>query len=145
MFNYLRKDKSERFITPVKNKGQSILEEDRFNYPGYNAQKKEAEGMVNYLRKPLSKRSKMSFALSMIGLIFIAIAFKMNMDLEGNPDLTVCALAFSSLIFAIAGLIYGGLSFLEKNMKYLLAYLGIIVGGIQFILWIVIIIIGRRG
>lgn len=145
MFNYLKKDKANRIITPVKNKGQSILEEDRFNYPGYNAQKKEAEGMVNYLRKPFAKKSITSIITSVMGLIFIAIAFKMNMYLRGNPNLTVSALAASSLLCAVTALVYGGLSFLEKNMKYFLAYLGIIIGGVQFILWIVIIIIGRRG
>lgn len=72
MFDKLRKNKKYKFLKPVRNKGQSILEEERFSYPEDRKQEINP-ALVNYVRKPLSRRSLMSVFLSLIASIFTIV------------------------------------------------------------------------
>ena len=141
MFDKLRKNKKYKFLKPVRNKGQSILEEERFSYPEDRKQEINP-ALVNYVRKPLSRRSLMSVFLSLIASIFTICAYRLVVDLKGAPDLSLSALAISSILFAVAGFWYGILSFLEKETRMILAYIGLALGGCNFLLWFLVIAVG---
>ena len=141
MFDKLRKNKKYKFLKPVRNKGQSILEEERFSYPEDRKQEINP-ALVNYVRKPLSRRSLMSVFLSLIASIVTICAYRLVVDLKGAPDLSLSALAISSILFAVAGFWYGILSFLEKETRMILAYIGLALGGCNFLLWFLIIVVG---
>ena len=61
---------------------------------------------------------------------------------QGQGELNVAAWAVSSLVFALGALIYGGLSFLEKEKNYLLAKIGLWMAGGLTIFWICLILAG---
>ena len=63
----------------------------------------------------------------------------------GNAELNVAAVCFCSFLIAIVSLIYGALSFLEKEKKYILSKIGMAVSGLLIIVWTVLIIIGFGG
>lgn len=147
MFDFLKKESKYRLLRPIDAKSKSILEEERFRYPEYD---KEEEAQtdsykVNYLRKPIAKRSKMAILLASISVLFTWIAYNMVIAQRGLPSLTVSAMAFSSMLFAVTGLIYGILSFKEKDVKYMVSYIALGVAGSDLVLWLMIIFIGYRG
>ena len=83
---------------------------------------------VSYIRKPFARRSFMALVLA-----------------AGNAELNVAAVCFCSFLIAIVSLIYGALSFLEKEKKYILSKIGMAVSGLLVIVWAVLIIIGFGG
>ena len=76
---------------------------------------------VSYIRKPFARRSFMALGLA------------------------VAAVCFCSFLIAIVSLIYGALSFFEKEKKYILSKIGMAVSGFLVIVWAVLIIIGFGG
>ncbi len=132
-------------IKLFKKRNISILEEAKYNFPeDIENDKSDNKGFVNYIKKPLAPKSRLAFTYAAIGLICMAIAIRITFANLGNPDLTVSAFVFSSLIFSIAGMCYSVKSFLIKNSNYTLSYISMVLSGIQFLVWIMIIIIGQR-
>ncbi len=133
-------------IKLFKKRNISILEEAKYNFPEDRAtDKSDNKGFVNYIKKPLAPKSKLALTYAVIGLVCMAIAIRITFANLGNPDLTVSAFVFSSLVFSIAGISYSVKSFLIKKANYTLSYISIVLSGIQFLVWIMIIIVGQRG
>jgi len=132
-----------KFLTPVKEKDEKILNRPEFRAPEEDEKAPKDDGTkVNYLKKPVSERGKMSFILSMAGLVLFLAALFLTYRPRGNPSMTVSAIAMSSLIFSAVSVLYGVLAFLQKNRNYLFAWIGLCAGGVEFITWIVTIIVG---
>lgn len=100
---------------------------------------------VSYIRKPFAKRSFMSLGLAAGALILALIGIASSVMTAGNAELNVAAVCFCSLLVALVSLIYGALSFLEKEKKYILSKIGMAVSGLLIIIWAVLIIIGLGG
>ena len=100
---------------------------------------------VSYIRKPFAKRSFLSLGLAVGALILGIIGIVSSVMAEGQAQLNVAAVCFCSLLISFFSLIYGVLSFFEKEKKYILSkiVMGISLGLI--ILWTVLIIIGIKG
>lgn len=143
MFNYNKKTKY-KFLTPVKNRNDSILDRPEFMYPEDKDGKdtEEEASRVNYVRKPASDRSSMSFILSVIGVLFFLAALYLTLHSFGNPTLTVSAFAASSILFAVFAVWYGCISFLQKDRNYLFSYIGMGIGGLLLITWTITMIVG---
>lgn len=100
---------------------------------------------VSYIRKPFAKRSFLSLGLAIGALVLGIIGIASSVMTAGQAQLNVAAVCFCSLVISIFSLIYGTLSFFEKEKKYILSKIGMGISGILAILWIVLIIIGIRG
>ncbi|MBS6642558.1 MAG: calcium:proton exchanger [Clostridiaceae bacterium] len=100
---------------------------------------------VSYVKKPLAKRSFMSIGLAAAGLCLFAAGMYLSIKNQGQAPLNVAAMVFCSLILNLVGVWYGALSFLEKEKNYILAKVGIVVGGLEIFAWILIMIVGIGG
>ncbi len=106
---------------------------------------RERRFKISYIKKPFAKRSFICLPLAAAALVFGAVSLYLSVQLQGNGGLNVGAWGFSSLLFAVAGLVYGGLSFTEKEKNYNLAKIGIIISGLLILFWLCMIIVGLLG
>jgi len=97
---------------------------------------------ISYVKKPFSRKSLVSLALSAMALILCVISLRLSVAMQGDGDINVGAWGLSSFLFTIAALGYGGLSFMEQEKKYILAKISIILGGLLMLFWICMLIIG---
>lgn len=97
---------------------------------------------ISYIRKPFARRSLFSLPLALVALALAAVSLGLSVQMKGNGDLRIAAWGCSSLLFALTALIYGLLSFLEKEKNYILARIGAGTGGILVVFWICIILVG---
>lgn len=100
---------------------------------------------VSYVKKPLAKRSFMSAILVVAGLCLFLTGMYISIKNQGQAPLNVAAMVFCSLILNLVGVWYGAISFLEKEKNYILAKVGIVVGGLEIFAWILIMIVGIGG
>ena len=143
MFNYNRK--KYHFLRPVKKENDSILERPEFSYPETRSDRKEgrADGrLVNYLRKPRSEIGATALISAAIAAGLTVLAFWLMVKTLGNPPLYVSAIAGSAVLFSL----YAGgcavLSVLEKDRDHLFALLGLSIGGMVLITWIITMLVG---
>lgn len=106
---------------------------------------RERQFKISYIKKPFAKKSFICLPVSLAALAFCAVSLYLSIRLEGNGELNVGAWGLSSLLFAVAGLAYGGLSFLEKEKNYNLAKIGLVVSGLLVLFWVCMIIVGLLG
>lgn len=139
-----KKDK-HKFLTPVKNKGNSILEDAKFTFP--EDRKKtfiEDEKRINYVKKPTAKGSHTALLCAIISAGFLYTAFRLVLFTKGNPDMTVSALALSSLIFSLASIRFAVTAFKDRGASHLIAFFGLGIGGMQFVIWMSVLLLGYR-
>lgn len=106
---------------------------------------RERRFKISYVKKPFAKNSLISLPLAAVALILGLIALRLSVAAQGSGGLNVGAWGISSLLFAVVGLIYGGLSFTEKEKNYNLAKAGIAACGLLILFWICMIIVGLWG
>lgn len=100
---------------------------------------------VSYIRKPFARRSFMCLGLALAALVLAVIGVASSVMTAGNAELNVAAVCFCSLLIALVSLLYGALSFLEREKKYILSKIGMAVSGLLILIWVVLIIIGFGG
>ena len=145
--NLFEKDEDrKKIMAPARTKGEAILEEAKFTFPEDRKKPMEDinENLINYIKKPMAKGGITSTFCAFIGLIFLYIAYYLNLFYKGSPDMTVSALGFSSFLFSASALWFGLRSFKNRPAKYWLSFLGVGIGGIQFVIWITVVFIGYR-
>lgn len=106
---------------------------------------RERRFKISYIKKPFAKRSFLSFPLSLAAFVFCGVSLYLSVKLQGNGGPNVGAWGLSSLLFAAAGLVYGGLSFMEKEKNYNLAKAGIVISGLLILFWLCMVIVGLLG
>ncbi len=143
MFDFWKGKRKYRFLSPISKERRSILDEDIF-LDEEDREKQSNEKMVNYIRKPYAKQSMMTMILSMVSIVLTWFCLRINMQTLGNPGLNVSAMAFSSMLFSLAGLIYGVFCMMEKEVRKFFGILGFSLCAINFVTWLMIIIMGLR-
>lgn len=106
---------------------------------------REHQFKISYIKKPFARRSFICLPLALAALVFCMVSLYLSIRLEGNGELNVGAWGLSSLLFAVVGLAYGGLSFLEKEKNYNLAKAGMVICGLLVLFWLCMIIVGLLG
>lgn len=106
---------------------------------------RERRFKISYIKKPFAKRSFICLPLAVVALAFGIVSLYLSVQLQGNGGLNVGAWGLSSLLFAVAGLVYGGLSFTEKEKNYNLAKIGTVISGLLILFWLCMIIVGLLG
>lgn len=100
---------------------------------------------ISYIRKPFARRGRICLGTAVTALVLCIVSFTLSVRLQGQGEMNVAAWGVSSFIFSIAALIYGGLSFLEKEKNYLLSKIGMWLAGILIVLWICLTVVGVIG
>lgn len=97
---------------------------------------------ISYIRKPFARRSRICLFLALTALALCLVSLGLSVRLQGQGELNVAAWGVSSLVFALGALIYGGLSFLEKEKNYLLSKIGLWMSGGLTVFWVCVIVAG---
>ena len=97
---------------------------------------------ISYIRKPFARRSLVCLPLALAAVALAAVSLGLSVQMQGQGDLRIAAWGCSSLLFALAAIVYGLLSFFEKEMNYMLARIVAGIGGILVLFWVCIILVG---
>lgn len=97
---------------------------------------------VNYVRKPLAKRGFYAIGITGVSLVFFGSVLGLAVKSQGHVPLNVSAMAFSSFLFALCGLLYGVRALFEKEKNYILAKLSIFLDGVLILVWGIVMGIG---
>lgn len=108
-------------------------------------QKKAAAGRVSYVKKPLSVRSCFCLGLAAAALLFGYVGIRAGVLTRGKAELQAGALGLCSILCSLVSAGYGIGSFREKDKKYILARLGLVLDVLLLIAWVAVIVIGVRG
>lgn len=100
---------------------------------------------ISYVKKPMAKKGIACLALAAVALVCGLVSLQLSVAMQGNGGLNVGAWGFSSFLFAVTALVYGGLSFLELEKNYILSKIGIGLGILLLIFWICMLIVGLAG
>ncbi len=141
-----RYQKTERLSPEEREKLQAELAAKRARREQMERQRKEASATrISYIRKPLAAHSYYALGLGTAAVLMAAFGFYGGVETFGAAPLRSGALGLCSMVTAMIALWYGFLSFLEKEKNYLLARIGLALGGVTLIFWMVIIIVGAGG
>ena len=143
MFNFLKKNHAK-----TKTPGASILDDERFR-PRHGAGDTNkgnigTENRVSYIRIPYSKSGRLALILSFISIALSYLAVRLTVYLKGNPELYVSAIVFSAIVYAFYSLYYVYRGFMERQVKYLINYIALLISGTELVLWLIILIMGGR-
>lgn len=97
---------------------------------------------VDYVRRPLARRGFYAIGATAVGLILFGAVMGLAVRSQGNVPLNVGAMAFSSLLFSLCGLVYGIGALFEKEKNYFLAKLAMILDGLLILVWVIMLMIG---
>lgn len=100
---------------------------------------------ISYIKKPFAGRSFVALGFAAAALACCMVSIGLSIRQQGNGDMNVAAWGLSSIIFSVVALVYGLLSFLEKEKNYILAKISIGVGGLLLVLWFCLVLVGLLG
>ena len=137
MLNFLHRNTTDEnsILDDIRFRPRDI--EDKFK----NNEIKEGT-RVNYLRILHAKSAKIALAFSIFSLLLSYIAIRITIFLKGNPELYISAIVFSAIVFAFYSLYYVYRGFMERQVKYLINYIALLISGTELVLWLIILIMG---
>lgn len=137
--------KKKRIGIPFRRE-ENILDSDRF----LSAEDKikfatSRKDMVDYMRRPFARDAKFALLLDIIAVVLLIFAVRRVIENQGAPSTQVSAFALCSFLFATLGFYYSIKSFKQGAARKSLSVVTMIVGGVLFLLWFMIFILGIRG
>ena len=136
--------KKKRIGIPFRRE-ENILDSDRF----LSAEDKikfatSRKDMVDYMRRPLARDAKFALFMDIISIVLLIFAVKRVIENQGAPSTQVSAFALCSFLFATSGFYYSIKSFKQGAARKSLSVVTMIVGGVLFLLWFMIFILGIK-
>ena len=101
--------------------------------------------MVDYMRRPFAKDAKFALFMDIIAVVLLVFAVRKVIENQGAPSTQVSAFALCSFLFAAAGFYYSLKSFKQGTARKSLSVITTIIGGVLFLLWFMIFILGITG
>ena len=137
--------KKKRIGIPFRRE-ENILDSDRF----LSAEDKikfatSRKDMVDYMRRPFARDAKFALFVDIISVVLLIFAVRRVIENQGAPSTQVSAFALCSFLFAASGFYYSIKSFKQGAARKSLSVVTMIVGGVLFLLWFMIFILGIRG
>ena len=137
--------KKKRIGIPFRRE-ENILDSDRF----LSAEDKvkfatSRKDMVDYMRRPFAKDAKFALFMDIVAVVLLVFAVKKVIENQGAPSTQVSAFALCSFLFAAAGFYYSLKSFKQGTARKSLSVITTIIGGVLFLLWCMIFILGITG
>ena len=124
--------KRKRIGTPFRRE-ENILDSDRFLAAEDKVKFATSRSdMVDYMRRPFAKDAKFALFMDLV-------------ENQGAPSTQVSAFALCSFLFAGAGFYYSMKSFKDGVARKSLSVITTLIGGVLFLLWFLIFILGIRG
>ena len=137
--------KKKRIGIPFRRE-ENILDSDRF----LSAEDKvkfatSRKDMVDYMRRPFAKDAKFALCMDIVAVVLLVFAVRKVIENQGAPSTQVSAFALCSFLFAAAGFYYSLKSFKQGTARKSLSVITTIIGGVLFLLWCMIFILGITG
>ena len=137
--------KRKRIGTPFRRE-ENILDSDRF----LSAEDKvkfatSRSDMVDYMKRPFAKDAKFALFMDLVAVVLLGFALRKVIENQGAPSIQVSAFALCSFLFAGAGFYYSIKSFKDGLARKSLSVIATLIGGVIFLLWFMIFILGIRG
>ena len=137
--------KKKRIGIPFRRE-ENILDSDRF----LSAEDKvkfatSRKDMVDYMRRPFAKDAKFALFMDIVAVVLLVFAVRKVIENQGAPSTQVSAFALCSFLFAAAGFYYSMKSFKQGTARKSLSVVTTILGGVLFLLWLMIFILGITG
>ena len=137
--------KKKRIGIPFRRE-ENILDSDRF----LSAEDKvkfatSRKDMVDYMRRPFAKDAKFALFMDIVAVVLLVFAVRKVIENQGAPSTQVSAFALCSFLFAAAGFYYSLKSFKQGTARKSLSVIPTIIGGVLFLLWCMIFILGITG
>ena len=137
--------KKKRIGIPFRRE-ENILDSDRF----LSAEDKvkfatSRKDMVDYMRRPFAKDAKFALFMDIVAVVLLVFAVRKVIENQGAPSTQVSAFALCSFLFAAAGFYYSLKSFKQGTARKTLSVITTIIGGVLFLLWCMIFILGITG
>ena len=137
--------KRKRIGTPFRRE-ENILDSDRF----LSAEDKvkfatSRSDMVDYMKIPFAKDAKFALFMDLVAVVLLGFALRKVIENQGAPSIQVSAFALCSFLFAGAGFYYSIKSFKDGLARKSLSVITTLIGGVIFLLWFMIFILGIRG
>ena len=137
--------KKKRIGIPFRRE-ENILDSDRF----LSAEDKvkfatSRKDMVDYMRRPFAKDAKFALFMDIVAVVLLVFAVRKVIENQGAPSAQVSAFALCSFLFAAAGFYYSLKSFKQGTARKSLSVITTIIGGVLFLLWCMIFILGITG
>jgi len=137
--------KKKRIGIPFRRE-ENILDSDRF----LSAEDKvkfatSRKDMVDYMRRPFAKDAKFALFMDIVAVVLLIFAVRKVIENQGAPSTQVSAFALCSFLFAAAGFYYSLKSFKQGTARKSLSVITTIIGGVLFLLWCMIFILGITG
>ena len=101
--------------------------------------------MVDYMRRPFAKDAKFALFMDIVAVVLLVFAVRKVIENQGAPSTQVSAFALCSFLFAAAGFYYSLKSFKQGTARKSLSVITTIIGGVLFLLWLMIFILGITG
>ena len=101
--------------------------------------------MVDYMRRPFAKDAKFALFMDIVAVVLLIFAVRKVIENQGAPSTQVSAFALCSFLFAAAGFYYSLKSFKQGTARKSLSVITTIIGGVLFLLWFMIFILGITG
>ena len=98
--------------------------------------------MVDYMRRPFAKDAKFALFMDIVAVVLLVFAVRKVIENQGAPSTQVSAFALCSFLFAAAGFYYSLKSFKQGTARKSLSVITTIIGGVLFLLWFMIFILG---
>ena len=137
--------KKKRIGIPFRRE-ENILDSDRF----LSAEDKvkfatSRKDMVDYMRRPFAKDAKFALFMDFVAVVLLVFAVRNVIENQGAPSTQVSAFGLCSCLFAAAGFYYSLKSFKQGTARKSLSVITTIIGGVLFLLWCMIFILGITG
>lgn len=100
---------------------------------------------ISYIKKPFAKNSRVSLPAAVLSLLLWGVSLYLSVREGGQGDINVAAWGLSSLISGAVALAYGGFAMMEKEKNYILARIGMGIGGVMVLFWVCMVIVGLLG
>ena len=97
---------------------------------------KNKKKRISYIRKPMPKQSFFSLAFAVVGLVCFGFSLGNSIVNQGSGGPDVAAWALTSLLFSVEAVICGVKTLKMKEVNYILARIGTIVGGVLLFCWL---------
>jgi hypothetical protein len=106
--------------------------------------KRTKDNKISYIRKPLADNGGYCLGTAIAALLGGIAGMAAGVLSHGSTPLAAVSLCFGSLLFSAAAVYFGIRSFREKEKNYILARIGLSIGGLLLIVWLMIILVGGR-
>ena len=100
--------------------------------------------MVDYMRRPFAKDAKFALFMDIVAVVLLVFAVRKVIENQGAPSTQVSAFALCSFLFAAAGFYFSLKSFKQGTARKSLSVITTIIGGVLFLLWFMIFILGIK-